>query len=329
MFRRTRHPIRRLGRFPPLMNVSVGYCPIQKTGSTTWSSIFKNIRGTMKRRGLREMKAGKAKNDVVFVFVREPYSRLLSAYVDKLFSPNTLFWGMTGKHIIRMFRKNASETSLRCGHDVTFPEFIRYVIHAQTTGEHRDGHFIPTHDHCSMCKIPYTHVGHLETLGEDMPYLLRVSQTAYNYTQNYNNNTLSDNAGWVLKAMRKGVSKCMSMKEACLRLWKKWHIRGIISKREPVPITADEAENITKEEFVKLGEAALERSGPKEQQKLQKTAALREAFASVPLEDRLEIQKLLFLDFALFGFDPHPESVFPSGPVQTHDGYSYFDLGKD
>lgn len=55
------------------------------------------------------------------MFTRQPYSKLLSAYVDKLYSPNPFFWGKIGRHIVRKFRSRPSAKSVACGHDVTFP----------------------------------------------------------------------------------------------------------------------------------------------------------------------------------------------------------------
>ena len=309
----------KLGPYWPAMNTTVRYCPIEKTASTTWSHIFRRIQRHMEIRGIAQgMASSENSSDVRFFFVRDPYSRLLSAYVDKLFSPNTLFWKMTGRHIIQTFRPNATERSLRCGHDVTFPEFIRYVIHSQKTGMKRNGHFIPTHDHCDVCNKDYDYVGHLETLSEDMPYLLKKMQSPVNYTKNFENGTIINNARWVLQSMTPGIKQCMSMEEACLRLWKKWHIRGIISKTEPLPVSAETAEHVSFNEFVYLSLQALARSVSNKDRKLQKTEALREAFASVPMADRFELQQLLFLDFKLFGFDPSPETVF--SPVSWESG---------
>ena len=327
LFRHVRHARRvRLGRFPPWLNISLGYCPIQKTGSTTWAGLLRSIRRLMRRRGVKEEELeeeSRAEGGVLFAFVREPYARLLSAYVDKLFCPNTLFWGSVGRYIVRRFRADPSEQSLRCGHDVTFPEFIRYFIHAQTTGAHRDGHFIPAHDHCDFCRGPYDYVGHLETLGEDLPYLLKAVRSPVNYSQHFASHTILDNAGWVLKRMRPRVRACMDMGEACRRLWSKWQIRGILSKAEPLPVTAGEAERVSMEAFVNRSLAALARSGPGADLKRQKGEALREAFSAVPLKDRLKVRELLFLDFALFGFRPDPDTVFPNSSSLSGDGGGY------
>ena len=127
----------RLPRYPGVVNVTVMYCPIQKTGSTTWKEILRSIGQKMPTADIRgiEVNVPFAKHDVSFTFVREPYSRLLSAYVDKLFSPNTMFWKITGSYVIEKFRQNPSKKSIDCGCDVTFPEFVRYFIHAQTSGQ--------------------------------------------------------------------------------------------------------------------------------------------------------------------------------------------------
>ena len=81
---------------------------------------------------------------------REPYSRLLSAYVDKLWSPNLHFWRVLGRNLVRELRPNASRASLHCGHDVTFPEFIRYFIDGHAREVRINTHLVPTHKFCEV-----------------------------------------------------------------------------------------------------------------------------------------------------------------------------------
>ena len=320
----------RLPRYPGVMNVTVMYCPIQKTGSTTWKGILRSIGQNMPTADIRgiEVNVPFGKHDVSFTFVREPYSRLLSAYVDKLLSPNTLFSKMTGRYVIAKFRQNASKKSIDCGYDVTFPEFVRYFIHAQTSGQKRNGHFIPTHDHCGMCQRPYKYIGHLETLKDDMPFILKAMQSPVAYNKSFDNVTIKNGAAMILNGMRNGIKQCMDLDEACRRVWKKWQIRGIISKTLRFPLSREETQNISATDFEKAGLAALARSGEKSELIKQKKEALKEAFASVPLEDKLEVQKLLFLDFEMFGFDAKPDEVFPKEPYEPDPNFSYFDLYK-
>ena len=317
----------RLPRYPGVMNVTVMYCPIQKTGSTTWTGILRSIGQNMPTGDIRGI-VPFGKYDVSFTFVREPYSRLLSAYVDKLLSPNTLFSKMTGRYVIAKFRQNASKKSIDCGYDVTFPEFVRYFIHAQTSGEKRNEHFVPTHDHCGMCQRPYKYIGHLETLKDDMPFILKAMQSPVANNKSFDNSTIKNGAAMILKRMRNGIKQCMDLDEACRRLWKKWQIRGIISKTQHFPLSREETQDISATDFEKAGLAALARSGEKSELIKQKKEALKEAFASVPLEDRLEVQKLLFLDFEMFGFDAKPDEVFPKEPYRPDPNFNYFDLYK-
>ena len=112
MFHKKRAEKQFLPAYWPVSNTSVRYCPIEKTGSTTWNIIFHYIERQMKKKGIQptgfsahlnplsgytdlyrikeaEKKHSHQDEELSFMFVREPYSRLLSAYVDKLFCPNT------------------------------------------------------------------------------------------------------------------------------------------------------------------------------------------------------------------------------------------------
>ena len=335
MFRRIRESAVRLLPVWPVHNASLRYCPIQKTGSTTWTALLRTVWKEMKLKASRNRtpkskKASYARalaaNGTSFVFVREPYTRLLSAYVDKLFCPNTVFWRKVGKYIVKTFRENPSKSSLRCGHDVTFEEFISYVIDSQETGVHRDGHFVPIHDHCNFCNVNYDYIGHLETISEDMPYLLNVIQSPVNYSRNFEIQTLKSSVHWVLKSMKLDIVDCMPLEEAGRRLWKKLTIRGVIPKSQPFPFSSKEAGKVTEEEFVEAGLAAIARSGSWQTKRMQETEALREAFSTIPMQQRLKLKEALFLDFKLFGFDPEPETVFPKTPFVKQRGFSYFEL---
>ena len=93
-------------------------------------------------------------NSDKFMFVRDPYSRVLSGYVDKLFSPNTMYQKhITCAFVVSEIREDASSLSIHCGHDVTFPKFIKYIILSEKRRIHRDRHFTPMNEHCRPCQI--------------------------------------------------------------------------------------------------------------------------------------------------------------------------------
>ena len=161
-----------------------------------------------------------------------------------------------------------------------------------------------------------------------MPFILKAMQSPVDYNKSFDNVTIKNGAAMVLKGMRNGIKQCMDLDEACRRLWKKWQMRGIISKTLLFPLSWEETQNISATDFEKAGLAALARSGEKSELIKQKKEALKEAFASVPLEDRLEVQKLLFLDFEMFGFDAKSDEVFPKEPFKPDPNFRYFDLYK-
>ena len=109
-----------------------------------------------------------------FMFVREPFERLLSAYKDKYLYPRpedkdpyiTVF----GRKIIRNFRKNATQEALQGGYGAKFPEFIEYITNG---GAEEDWHWANYEDVCGFCDIKYDYVGHYETLQEDAKYVLK------------------------------------------------------------------------------------------------------------------------------------------------------------
>ena len=183
---------------------------------------------------------------------------------------------------MRKFRANATRLSLKCGHDVTFEEFISYVIDAEKTGVLPNGHFTPQFQHCHVCDFPYTHVGHLETLEEDREFLLKLMKSPVCYSKDYPLNNLENQVKWYIGAKEK-YRECITVDEALRRLWQKLKIRGFLHKSVRFPLTPQQSENITVPEFVRFAGKAIEVSRKLELDlKGNKRRALMEAYWSVP-----------------------------------------------
>lgn len=108
-----------------------------------------------------------------FMFVREPFERLLSAYKDKYLRPRPVdkdpFITVFGRKIIRNFRLNASQEEIQSGYGVKWPEFVEYILNE---GVKDDWHWANYQDVCGFCDIKYDYVGHYETLQDDASYVL-------------------------------------------------------------------------------------------------------------------------------------------------------------
>ena len=96
--------------------------------------------------------------------------RLISAFSNKLNPGEPYYQHRYGKYIISRYRQNASRESLVTGNDVTFPEFIKYIVAPRSMD---DEHWRPQHLLSFPCYINYTFIGKFETLHEDMAYLLQ------------------------------------------------------------------------------------------------------------------------------------------------------------
>ena len=310
------------------------YCLITKVSSTTWirdgiiSSVRKASNNSVLTRGVVRTRTEDGERNVSFTFVREPYGRLLSAYVNKLLLPDNTYWTGVGQYVTANLRPNASKHSLRCGHDVTFPEIIKYFLNMYMPRTDHNVHFIPIHHQCAICDFPYKFIGHLETFSEDTAYILKAMGSTFTYPDvQFANDTIWDSIRKLSKWGKK-VLTCIDMNQALRRVWKSLQIRGLISKRQSFPLTKRQTLNITKGQFLEVLLAAHANSGDRKQLKAQKKEAMLEAFSSVPLVDRMRVKERVSPEFDMFGYDPEPQEVFPKSPYRPDPNFSYFDWRK-
>lgn len=108
-----------------------------------------------------------------FIFVRNPFERLLSAYHNKLeqhYDSSKYFQARFGKYIIKKFRKNPTNTSLEKGDDVTFSEFVDYLTSSDSSTYNE--HWQTVTNLCHPCFINYDLIGKYETLISDSSFVL-------------------------------------------------------------------------------------------------------------------------------------------------------------
>ena len=110
-----------------------------------------------------------------FLFVRHPLSRLLSAYRDKFersTSSSKRYRKTLGRRIISRFRHNATERSLRTGADVSFDEFIKFIIQQGYKSTVPNRHWSPQHRLCDVCATQYTFIGKYEHFDRESKFVL-------------------------------------------------------------------------------------------------------------------------------------------------------------
>ncbi|KAK3095285.1 hypothetical protein FSP39_012778 [Pinctada imbricata] len=324
------------------------YCAIEKIGCTFWKRIFQilsgwrnvsnpfNIKGIHAYEGYQTAKRLPfdkiheiLSHSTKFLFVREPYERLLSGYVDKLYAPNTAYWNFIGRYIVKNFREDASNVSLHCGHDVTFSEFVEYFIYSQNVNEHRDAHFVPSFEHCRPCEIEYDYVGKLETFKEDTFYMLKKHNldelVKFSDFQNETEtDAIIDTVDYVY-SMRRPILECMPFSKALFRAWRKLQIRGILSKDVMFPFPLNSDAEISPTEFRQALLRAHEKSGSASERIRNREEAFLEAYNQITPTLLNRLKDALLIDSSLFGYEKIPRKILNLQiyPLENK-GFKYF-----
>ena len=336
-----RHPSNRthskkVGRF--LFYKQTAYCIVPKAGCTLWKRIFFYLKQdysnkvtspldiprhfvhkntTLLNVSNKRLQIRKLKNtQETFMFTRDPYSRVWSAYLDKLFLSD--FWLGVGVSVIKSERKDATRHSLVCGDDVTFEEFIRYIL-SQPKQLFTKNHFAPVHAICDPCSVNFTYIGKLETFKDDVYHILKgtglnfhLEGDLFNDTASDEIKTLSEDYLGMHKLGRKQMCKNVTL--ICERLWSVFQMNGYIGYEIPFPSDLlDTSMNINDLKQTFISHAISEHKNGRavhEFWKTQRRQSLVRAYKELPLELLKQFQAAYEKDLELFGYSESPKDIF-------------------
>ncbi|XP_005111377.1 uncharacterized protein LOC101850294 [Aplysia californica] len=306
-------------RKKPIIRIAGGkleWCSVPKVGSTYMKGLTNNLFG---EKPLFIRKPKKNVDGVKrFFFVREPYSRLVSGYLGKI-ATHPVWWNTLGAYMTAYFKPLKDRYKPKCGHNVTFPEFIKYFIHSEETGRKQNIHFIPINRICDSCVGKYDYIGHLETISDDLKYIFQtVNESQDTSVLDSDAMTISGKCKSVVKDFYgQRYARCLSLCDAMKKVWWSFHVRGLISKDIEFPIDEDSCDQTTGAHFASLALKANAESRGKFDKRGQKREFLISLYSQVPLEDRVKVKELLAQDFNLFGYDAQPDYVFPQSEENT------------
>ncbi|XP_076048963.1 carbohydrate sulfotransferase 12-like [Oratosquilla oratoria] len=164
------------------------YCYIPKVACTSWKRVLMKMTGLVEpttnlssisrevtHTSLPSLLDPKYKNSATdilksykkFMFTKQPFTRVLSAFKDKIEADTRRI-----DHVVKKIQKTYQlETD---EHDVTFSEFIRFISEpGDGSVEERNEHWLPMHELCNPCTIEYDFIGKFENMKEDSDYVLR------------------------------------------------------------------------------------------------------------------------------------------------------------
>ena len=177
------------------------YCELPKAACTSWKVFFANLSGKVDPKdygnlhrlvhftdyyptvGFRYLSSYtyeetlyRLDNYYKFMVLRNPFTRLVSAYENK-FVPNIQrtrwYQQYIGSQIIRKYRRNPSEESLRDGRGVLFEELVKFLVDGNDPSISRhDNHWWKIHEICYPCLVKYDYIAKVETLDQDLPSIL-------------------------------------------------------------------------------------------------------------------------------------------------------------
>lgn len=326
-----------------LLNKRVLYCPVEKIATTFWRRLFYMVAATNDKQKYKHpyevpintalkntrlfsssLTASKLssflnKNSFSFLIARNPYSRLLSAFIDKLVPPNPYYWKAWGHSAVLKYRPSQFHKHrngmIAPGHDVTFAEFLKFAADMERGIKMPDPHIASVKRTCKPCSQTYTYVGKMETFKHDVFYIMErlgLNESLYLMNDKFVDLSIDDaitDSIFSPFSWKKDILKIISWDKALQRIWLKLQMRGIISMDIKLDTDNGKMNNVTAHEFINLARNAHSRSDPVSLKK-QKDLVKKEAFASVPLPDIKAFRDVFHADIVMFEYEPSPSYIF-------------------
>lgn len=274
------------------------------------------------------------KPGISFFVTRDPYARLYSAYVDKVFLEKfgqlaVLIDAIYNKKVtyggalkINTLTQIAKDKNWMCDvSNVTFEQFLYYVSRTR----HLDPHYTPVSLLCNPCKDPVDYIFKQENLEEDADYLLDyLNKTLAENGVKHSDLTLKDYKGdngvenlvkthYVAWKVRSENNNCVmssaSLDMAYRRLWEAMKILGNIDDSlNYIPEIFHGSGNNFKDpdEILKaFVQHNIEPASPAQRAR-QRRKYLVDAYKTVSPRVLKGIQNLFQMDFKFFKYDINP-----------------------
>ncbi|XP_042861703.1 carbohydrate sulfotransferase 11-like [Penaeus japonicus] len=109
------------------------------------------------------------------VIVRDPFARIVSAYIDKI---STRSFAKLCRYIISKYRPNPPDNAAK---QPSFEEFVRFLVDHTSSSDsvwkkletRTDRHWFPFYANCFPCDLQYDVIATMDTIHEDTRYIMQ------------------------------------------------------------------------------------------------------------------------------------------------------------
>lgn len=303
------------------------YCITAKAGCTSWKRIFRFLNhdylkrvespfdipridvhlAPLKNTTVYHMNNGveraMAATRYTFMFTRNPYTRLWSAYLDKIFLPDA--WNVAS-NMIRA-RDQVSEETIRCPTDVSFYEFADFI----TSHKVLNPHWVPIHQVCSPCRFRFDFIGKVETFEFDRNFILKkfnIEHVLESGESDFASHRVVETASLIQNYFRvnRRTPRCLPEAKLAERLWIVFKKNGHISENSKF----DAGSFIDEKSFLLHVTSVIKNDDMTPSlARRQREKAYLEAYRTLPLSLLYRIREFYELDFLIFGYDRSPSEL--------------------
>ncbi|KAL8618749.1 hypothetical protein ACOMHN_015159 [Nucella lapillus] len=307
------------------------YCILPKVGCTFWKNVFRYLHGDTggnypspfhipriythngPMRSMRiyhsRAQAKFLKDQFRFMFVREPYSRLFSAYVDKFLLPD--FWTSVGRHIAKL---RANKANLACGRDISFREFLDYVVNHRPA--QLNNHWKPMYQLCNPCLFRPHVIGKIETFTKDVKYVLRVMNSSWMLGLHSSHEHVLQEMDMITKynfaiwKRKRRIRNCASRLQLSRLLWKAFQINGYLPSDKPFPSRL--MDGLNTRQFISLVHDTYQQATNNRSSDWlkQKERMMSQAYRDISSDTLDKLKRIYKYDFLMFHYDPEPAIIF-------------------
>ena len=296
--------------FYSIEQAGIVVCQVPKAGSTYWREHVLTHHGGIIHylRKLRTIHRSYANLTKIMV-VRHPLVRLWSAYNDKFVNMDPAIINKHGARFVQLIRKPIQKVSDSCLTDVTFSEFIQYVVQTIDRDLYKgyDTHWAPYWKLCQPCDVPYDAILKLETFKEDMEYVNMLKSFNITHDSSKSDQAFIDDKCRMLKQTYLYYyaldRSCSASKAVVTRKLESLKNKGFIPNGTHMfnlkEIYGDDLydtclKHVT--EMLKTNREGIHK---------RKVAAMLKDYDSLSKQLFHRLISIFYLDFQLFGYDPY------------------------